>query len=104
MQYLKLFLIVVAQEYQNEIAPTFTYQNNPKTTEKLLGIVCLLLICFYSLPANTLLIIMDMDYFPLLDAPTHAAIGGQGKNSDILATVSPPIAAAKYGLRVGAGV
>ena len=47
---------------------------------------------------------MDMDYFPLLDAPTHAAIGGQGKNSDILATVSPPIAAAKYGLRVGAGV
>ena len=47
---------------------------------------------------------MDMDYFPLLDAPTHAAIGGQGKNSDILATVSLPIAAAKYGRMVGAGV
>ena len=93
-----------AQEYQNKIAPLFTYENSLKTPEKLLIIVCLLLICFYSLPANTLLIIMDMDYFPLLDAPTHAAIGGQGKNSDILATVSPPIAAAKYGRMAGAGV
>ena len=93
-----------AQEYQNEIAPLFTYQNSLKTPEKLLIIVCLLLICFYSLPANTLLIIMDMDYFPLLDAPTHAAIGGRGKNSDILATGSPPIAAAKYGRMAGAGV
>ena len=87
-----------------KLRPHLPIKNNPKTTEKLLRIVCLLLICFYSLPANTLLIIMDMDYFPLLDAPTHAAIGGQGKNSDILATVSLPIAAAKYGRMAGAGV
>ena len=46
------------------------------------------------------MIIMVMD----MDAPTHAAIGGQGKTTEILATVSLPIAAAKYGLRVGVGV
>ena len=49
-----------------------------------------------------MIIIMDMDIF--MDAPTHAAIGGQGETTEILATVSLPITAAKYGLRVAVGV
>ena len=49
-----------------------------------------------------MIIIMNMDIF--MDATTDAAIGGQGENSEILATVSPPITAAKNGRMVGAGV
>ena len=65
-----------------------------------------LLLCVRRLGAartiflNHFMIFMVMD----MDAPTHAAIGGQGKTTEILATVSLPIAAAKYGLRVGVGV
>ena len=54
MWYIKLFFMVEGQEYQNEITPTFTCSKSPKTLEKVLKIVYLLLICFCRLPGNTL--------------------------------------------------
>ena len=44
MWYLKLIFMVVAQEYQNEITPTFTYSKSPKIPEKLLKIIADLLL------------------------------------------------------------
>ena len=58
--------MVVAQEYQNEIAPTFTYSKSPKTPEKLQKIVCLLMICFCRLPANTLYVIIKINQVIIL--------------------------------------
>ena len=63
-----------------------------------------LLLCVRRLGAARTIFLDHFMIIMVMDAPTHAAIGGQGKTTEILATVSLPIAAAKYGLRVGVGV